>query len=194
MLESHRALTYVIDALVELRLSPFASHDAVMHLPRPSQSLLADCYAIVSDFFDHGFRGYEWPTYVDLEILFALRCFPIDSPAATRILREVDLQMDQLAHASFGLLPRLSQIEAGFPSELPITWRAGLLRALLLRHIDRPARLRRLPQIIYEYPGRDLQDWEEAFARAHLAAIQRRSEATERYHASLGLLAFAIKE
>jgi hypothetical protein len=180
-------IEYVIDSLAEMRLDVFKAHRAVARLPKPMTDTEEWKYAFVNEFADHGFQGYVWPTYVDLEILYAVRFLRDGHGEEARFIDEIGKQMDRMPEAEYGLLTRLNSLNPMWPSELPESWRTRLLRTILLKVIDSPRRIGKLPRIVYSGPDVRLF-WEEAFSKAQESAVLKSSQFELHYYEALRAL------
>ncbi len=99
----------------------------------------------LASFSDHGYQGGRLPSYVDLELLHAIEIVcrrRIEDPS---IHDRIDLQLDRMPEAPYGLLHDLSKECTEFQQKLPIDLRYRFLYQLLGSVLTKPRTLRRLP-------------------------------------------------
>jgi hypothetical protein len=180
-------IQFISDALAEMRFDVFTADKVVKRLTQPSSELERWTAAILESFADHGYQGYQWATYVDLEILWAVRQVLDWGDQPQSVIQSIDRQMDMLPDGKYGLIGSLRLLDPRWPEELPIRPRLVLLRSIAMQCMPSPNKLAKLPQIVYPGLG-GLLDSESCFvslvewmrsSRGHISApstIERYSE------------------
>lgn len=156
-------LTFVLNALLNQRLDVFGVEKVIYRsgitIP-PSDSWVA---AILANVSDHGYQGYTWQTYVDLEVLWITRHILKNPNMEQSFIAFIDKHLDMFPKASYGLLKRCHEIDSSWPIEVPIEVRLRLLRTTLLSNLRNPHKLDQAPQIVWVRPSGKLTDAEILF-------------------------------
>lgn len=147
---------------------------------------------MVEGLSDHGWSRYEWPTYVDLELVWGI-CWAVAMPnVPSAVFDRLSHQADRLVGASYGLWRQLHRIDDRFPEHVPLYRRLRLLHAYLLLGLDNKRPFRSRTEIVPS-SGLDLTGPELAFVAA-ADEIRRLGPGRPLHFEALNVVASALKE
>ena len=152
-----RNLRLLIRSLALAEVDVFKVSNVIRLCGEPQGSVEEYASIVIDSFSDHGFQGYEWPTYVDIEILFVVEKLLERGSLSPDEANCIDGHLDEMPKASYNLLGKLGLLDSFWEVALPLEWRLGLIRALLVRHMEKPLGMAQLPPIVYV----DLQPLDE---------------------------------
>lgn len=139
----------VIEAAIESRISAdelSRTAERVAKAGSEVETYVVDCLRSIADF---GFVGGDWLTYVDIELLFALKKVCENDRLSPQLISVLDSHLDLAPKMPMGILEKIANEENGWPTALPVALRLSHLRIILQMLIAGRRSVVDLPKIVY---------------------------------------------